>query len=352
MTGKRPRAFRRTSSGSIIESESFTHEFSPLLEHPKEKPKQPTLNESVPAPPRLVIGFDPKPALSENGNGDVAACWKPPPSPSNGEKSPSQRSGLESLLSVPRESRKAVNEVAGLGIVQANMHSTVAQEEKEEEELKIDNIVNSLRTTQSDHVAPTAIDKAHPGLLSPNPCYNAASSYQPQALRQFSPMHHAPGPTSELDSGLPASSQHSLISGDIHPLSTRANGEDDPAMLSWLRPSDYREADCDAGFLLRASAFNAHVHVVPDVAASAAAAVHFLDACYFCKRHLVDGKDIYMYRGDKAFCSTECRSQQILLDERRENCSVAARKKPSGAGAPSSRRRSGDVAARGIATAA
>ncbi|CAM6026711.1 unnamed protein product [Sphagnum balticum] len=79
-----------------------------------------------------------------------------------------------------------------------------------------------------------------------------------------------------------------------------------------------------------------------------ASAVHFLDACYFCKRHLVDGKDIYMYRGDKAFCSTECRSQQIMLDECHENCLVAALKKTSGA--PSHRNRM--VAAAGTAAAA
>jgi len=42
---------------------------------------------------------------------------------------------------------------------------------------------------------------------------------------------------------------------------------------------------------------------------------HFLSACYLCKRQLNHGKDIYMYRGDKAFCSVECRYQQILVDE-------------------------------------
>eukprot|EP00252_Welwitschia_mirabilis_P017233 TRINITY_DN3820_c0_g2_i1.p1 TRINITY_DN3820_c0_g2~~TRINITY_DN3820_c0_g2_i1.p1 ORF type:complete len:346 (+),score=56.86 TRINITY_DN3820_c0_g2_i1:1332-2369(+) len=44
----------------------------------------------------------------------------------------------------------------------------------------------------------------------------------------------------------------------------------------------------------------------------------FLSACYLCKRHLHPGKDIYMYGGDKAFCSVECRSQQILMDEHNE----------------------------------
>eukprot|EP00253_Pinus_taeda_P006293 PITA_06293 len=43
---------------------------------------------------------------------------------------------------------------------------------------------------------------------------------------------------------------------------------------------------------------------------------YFLSACCLCKRQLNHGKDIYMYRGDKAFCSVECRYQQILMDDR------------------------------------
>eukprot|EP01018_Ginkgo_biloba_P025491 Gb_00350 [translate_table: standard] len=32
---------------------------------------------------------------------------------------------------------------------------------------------------------------------------------------------------------------------------------------------------------------------------------HFLQVCFLRKRHLGLGKDIYMYRGDSAFCSVE-----------------------------------------------
>lgn len=45
---------------------------------------------------------------------------------------------------------------------------------------------------------------------------------------------------------------------------------------------------------------------------------HFLRACFLCKRRLGNGRDIYMYRDDRAFCSVECRHQQILIDERKE----------------------------------
>ncbi|KAF5458704.1 hypothetical protein F2P56_022717 [Juglans regia] len=45
----------------------------------------------------------------------------------------------------------------------------------------------------------------------------------------------------------------------------------------------------------------------------------FLSSCHLCSKNL-HGKDIYMYRGEKAFCSTECRSRQIMMDERKEQC--------------------------------
>ncbi|XP_077211221.1 FCS-Like Zinc finger 8-like [Tasmannia lanceolata] len=49
------------------------------------------------------------------------------------------------------------------------------------------------------------------------------------------------------------------------------------------------------------------------------AVIEFLSFCYFCKKKLEEGKDIYMYRGEKAFCSSSCRSQEILIEEEMEN---------------------------------
>ncbi|RCV05258.1 hypothetical protein SETIT_1G068800v2 [Setaria italica] len=45
----------------------------------------------------------------------------------------------------------------------------------------------------------------------------------------------------------------------------------------------------------------------------------FLSRCYLCDKRL-DGLDIYMYRGENAFCSSECRCHQMLMDDRPENC--------------------------------
>ncbi|KAL8040194.1 hypothetical protein ABFX02_10G082300 [Erythranthe guttata] len=56
----------------------------------------------------------------------------------------------------------------------------------------------------------------------------------------------------------------------------------------------------------------------------------FLSACNLCRKNL-HGKDIYMYRGEKAFCSTECRHRQIVVDERKEKCSSEASRLPAAA---------------------
>ncbi|XP_027368014.1 protein MARD1-like [Abrus precatorius] len=43
--------------------------------------------------------------------------------------------------------------------------------------------------------------------------------------------------------------------------------------------------------------------------------LNFLSFCYTCKNRLEETKDIFIYRGEKAFCSQECRHQEIVLDE-------------------------------------
>ncbi|KAJ4890601.1 hypothetical protein Rs2_30349 [Raphanus sativus] len=42
---------------------------------------------------------------------------------------------------------------------------------------------------------------------------------------------------------------------------------------------------------------------------------YFLSVCNFCNKKLVVGEDIYMYRGEKAFCSAECRSEEMAIDD-------------------------------------
>ncbi|EOA35829.1 hypothetical protein CARUB_v10021070mg [Capsella rubella] len=61
---------------------------------------------------------------------------------------------------------------------------------------------------------------------------------------------------------------------------------------------------------------------------------HFLRSCSLCERLLVPGRDIYMYRGDKAFCSSECRQEQMAQDERKEKGKSAPVKETAAVAAP------------------
>ncbi|CAI8598252.1 unnamed protein product [Vicia faba] len=49
---------------------------------------------------------------------------------------------------------------------------------------------------------------------------------------------------------------------------------------------------------------------------------HFLRICGLCNCRLALTRDIYMYRGDTAFCSLECREEQIKQDRRKEKWKV------------------------------
>ncbi|XP_044952295.1 FCS-Like Zinc finger 7-like [Hordeum vulgare subsp. vulgare] len=57
----------------------------------------------------------------------------------------------------------------------------------------------------------------------------------------------------------------------------------------------------------------------------------FLSACGFCAKPLGPGEDTYIYRGEVAFCSHECREHQIEKDELMEqNCTITSiREAPS-----------------------
>ncbi|KAL1215473.1 Protein INCREASED RESISTANCE TO MYZUS PERSICAE 1 [Cardamine amara subsp. amara] len=54
----------------------------------------------------------------------------------------------------------------------------------------------------------------------------------------------------------------------------------------------------------------------------------FLRTCSLCNRSLCHRRDIYMYRGNNAFCSLECREKQIKLDERKLKYGIVSSKKP------------------------
>jgi len=70
----------------------------------------------------------------------------------------------------------------------------------------------------------------------------------------------------------------------------------------------------------------------------------FLSCCDMCRRPL-GGKDIFMYRGERAFCSMECRYHAIVSDEfqeekerKRRAAAAAGRSSPPASSPPDGRR--------------
>ncbi|KAL8488260.1 hypothetical protein ACS0TY_024053 [Phlomoides rotata] len=51
---------------------------------------------------------------------------------------------------------------------------------------------------------------------------------------------------------------------------------------------------------------------------------NFLSSCFLCEK-MLHGLDVFMYRGDTAFCSVECRYRQISIDEQQEKCRSGVR---------------------------
>ncbi|KAL8144133.1 hypothetical protein V2J09_017165 [Rumex salicifolius] len=62
----------------------------------------------------------------------------------------------------------------------------------------------------------------------------------------------------------------------------------------------------------------------------------FLDACFMCHKPLGFNHDIFMYRGNTAFCSEECRQEQIEIDEKKERRRNRRRVSPAGSAAAGS----------------
>lgn len=69
---------------------------------------------------------------------------------------------------------------------------------------------------------------------------------------------------------------------------------------------------------------NNHIQTSRNNPAHAIHTAHFLRTCGLCNCRLAPGRDIYMYRGDTAFCSLECREKQMKQDQRKEKCKAAA----------------------------
>uniref|UniRef100_M8BJM1 Uncharacterized protein n=1 Tax=Aegilops tauschii TaxID=37682 RepID=M8BJM1_AEGTA len=76
----------------------------------------------------------------------------------------------------------------------------------------------------------------------------------------------------------------------------------------------------------------------------------FLRHCGLCRRLLGPGRDTFMYKGEAAFCSLECRQQHITHEEWKDKCT--SRSMSEAAAPATSRGRSGKTDTGGTVAAA
>ncbi|XP_024365466.1 uncharacterized protein [Physcomitrium patens] len=309
MTGKRPRALTRTASVSQLGSGNLSQEFSPLPENPKEKLK-PTIKDPPSCAPRVVIGFDPKPASAQGPSYSECGGVSPkssPCSPCFQDKASSPRSALNSLFSRQPRCVKPSDGV-GLGIV---LHAHSPAPVLFVEDIKTS--INERSVEAADHISIPVREDISPQRYWDIPVVQSRRHSHPIPTPGISPCHFSNQITNHQHP-----ENRPVMKGPKHHQEVRP-------ILGWME-QDTLKVDRRDTFLLAASPARGSL-VVGDDTAALTATTHFLDECSFCKRHLPEDKDIFMYRGDKAFCSVECRSQQMLMDERSKNCSSSALKR-------------------------
>ncbi|XP_045809600.1 FCS-Like Zinc finger 6-like [Trifolium pratense] len=133
--------------------------------------------------------------------------------------------------------------------------------------------------------------------------------------------------------------QQSSMMSDVHnPLHPQPN-HDDPHAVVMTGPAELTVTDeC----LVESTVmFPSHTNTITitnnivnhnNIPVSASAHIihstpHFLRICGLCNCRLAPGRDIYMYRGDTAFCSLECREEQMKQDRRKEKWKMGVSKK-------------------------
>eukprot|EP00249_Psilotum_nudum_P015380 c25295_g2_i2 orf=2-883(-) len=291
MLGKRHRPLPRTTSKLQITPDDNLLHF-PAFEYFSGAPKPSTAYFE---PRRQVIGFNPirketdtcsgpRPALP----GIASTCMQEKPLSS-------PRSGLESLSSGSRAREKKRNECAGGHILTDK--STVEG-----------NAASSDQTYKSLML--------HDGLA----VQSAGSANQQRSSQEIQPIlisldnFNNPHP-GKKDQDRVNRCRDKNIQESFPRMSADSRGRS--SHQGHMPPVHYTAVDVEMS--LQGSIFSTSPtsSTCNDIS-GLLPATDFLSYCHFCNRQLRPGRDIYMYRGDKAFCSVECRYQQIAIDESKE----------------------------------
>lgn len=287
MLGKRPRPILRTTSKSQLMP----------TESPPAQSKEPKVPPTpVPGAPRLVIGFNPV-SQKVDCEGSPRSVMEPKAlagiaKVASQERSPrSPKSGLESLLSSPRP-----------GNVQGS-----------------DKFALATAVTKEGGTAKGACVEV---VEAPVVLFTEVFSFKCCAARFPATSQPIPIAPTHLQSSSRGKTQlGKAVQEDEHEASAQRReglrNQTRGVFVGW----DDEDVGKQESIFSTASPASSCNENVGDFSLS-----DFLNACFFCKRSLVPGEDIFMYRGDRAFCTAECRYKQIVIDERKERCASATHK--------------------------
>eukprot|EP00249_Psilotum_nudum_P015435 c25326_g1_i1 orf=43-840(-) len=264
MLGKRPHSLQRTTSKLRLMPEDNLF-CLPEVEPCHDDPKPSNLAFGI---ARQVIGFNP---VSK----DIDAIRSPRSVLTNVGSGclqiRSPRSNMEGLISCPRPWENKGSQVVGLGIVAA-------------------------LSTVEDETANSGTPKAWTGFAVQ--CVNSSTFIQQQrslSQSQPIPISRPQSLSSPRDNRChhqirhsPSGNHRESFAWRSHCSQSYSNKEEQaPAFNAFLDVAmEVRESIFSAAS--PASSSSEHLGILPET--------DFLSACYFCKQHLRQGKDIYMYR--------------------------------------------------------
>ncbi|KAJ7558608.1 hypothetical protein O6H91_04G049800 [Diphasiastrum complanatum] len=265
---------------------------------------------------RQIVGFNLKVPLKNEVENTCLRAELPHAKQLGGSpKSPRPSSGLESLLCSPHLNSDSTTLLGAVGLV-ADLNEGI--------QLPKNDI---LLKHECVHSGTTASD------------LSTWSHHQYSTVFRNKPKHSHPIPIfqpAKLQSQLFAKVQEQKIGQNQLPYDEHEGHAATPLPLASVLP--LRPNSCAFVSVFDNEVEKYDIALVLDSIADQSAGTHtacfapmdFMKACFLCKSKLGQGLDIYMYRGDRAFCSADCRHQQIVFDERverRQKCSSAARSK-------------------------
>lgn len=285
MPGKRPRPLLQSSlvSGDGCVSETVNAQVSG---------KHPCPSSSVPH--HIVLGFDIEQEIKpydvcESPRSVLDANALP------SEKQATGRSLRSWLHTLPLRNKGS----QGVGL------AIIVDIQAEEEE------GNCLLSHVRQHTTSPCLQSPHhqrsqPIAIVANPCARVQTSAKKVAKK-----------VNECVDLSPSHSQTKVMSSEDSIFDFFGSDEMSPWQECVLHNQRSQEAEIDEDYVIPPPIFSV-ASVPSNYCGFDIRSMSFLDACAFCQRAFLPGKDIYMYRGDQAFCSAECRGKQIKIDESKE----------------------------------